>query len=151
MESSCRITIRVRYGEVDRMGIAYYAHYFDWFTQGRTELLRRIWGSYGDVEARGLLLPVVRTGASFHAPCGYDDLVELETAARISPTRIRFDYRLEPGQHLLADGFTEHAFVRKGDLRPVRARRAFPDIYTAIAGLPPYSPAGDASSLSSGK
>ena len=69
--------------------------------------------------------------------------MELETSVRVSATRIRFDYRLELDGRLLADGFTEHAFVRKGDLRPVSARRAFPNIYQAIVGLPPYSPAPD--------
>ena len=141
MESSCRIRLRVRYGEADRMGIAYYAHYFDWFTEGRTELLRQLGGSYRDIEDQGLLLPVTATGARYHRPCRYDDVVELETSVRVSPTRMRFDYRLLMEGELLAEGFTEHAFVRKGDLRPLNARRAFPEVYARLAELPPYSPA----------
>ena len=141
MESSCRIRLRVRYGEADRMGIAYYAHYFDWFTEGRTELLRQLGGSYRNIEDQGLLLPVTSTGARYLRPCRYDDAVELETSVRVSPTRMRFDYRLRMDGELLAEGFTEHAFVRKGDLRPVNARRAFPGIYAQFADLPAYSPA----------
>lgn len=139
MDSSCRIQLRVRYGEADRMGIAYYAHYFDWFTEGRTELLRQIGGNYREMEDLGLLLPVVRTAARYHRPCRYDDLVELDTSARVSPTRLRFDYRLGMEGGLLAEGFTEHAFVHKGDLRPLNARRAFPEIYAYLADLPRYS------------
>ncbi len=143
MDGSCRIRLRVRYGEADRMGIAYYAHYFDWFTEGRTELLRQIGGNYREIEDQGLLLPVVRTGARYHRPLRYDDLVELETTARRSPARLRFDYRLEMEGQLIAEGFTEHAFVRKGDLRPLNLRRAFPDVYARLSGLPPYSPSAD--------
>ena len=143
MESSCRIQLRVRYGETDRMGIAYYAHYFDWFTEGRTELLRRMGGSYREIEDQGLLLPVVSTGARYHRPCRYDDLVELLTSVRVSPTRMRFDYRLTMQDGLLAEGFTEHAFVRKGDLRPLNARRAFPEIYGRLSDLPRYTPSPD--------
>jgi len=143
MENSCRIALRVRYGEADRMGIAYYAHYFAWFTEGRTELLRRLGGSYREVEDQGLLLPVLRTGATYHRPCRYDDVVELETAACASPTRLRFDYRLFGGQDLLAEGFTEHAFVRKADMRPQNARRAFPEVWALLSLLPPYSPSPD--------
>jgi len=137
MDGSCRIRLRVRYGEADRMGIAYYAHYFDWFTEGRTALLRQIGGNYREIEDRGLLLPVVRTGARYHRPCSYDDLVELETTARLSPARLRFDYRLEMEGELLAEGYTEHAFVRKEDLRPINVRRAFPEVYAYLSGLPP--------------
>ncbi len=143
MEASCRIRLRVRYGEADRMGIAYYANYFDWFTEGRTELLRQLGGEYRRIEDDGLLLPVLRTGARYLRPCRYDDVVELETTARVSPTRLRFDYRLEMEGSLLAEGFTEHAYVRKGDMRPLNARRAFPEVYALLADLPAYTPSPD--------
>ncbi len=143
MDHSCRIRLRVRYGEADRMGIAYYAHYFDWFTEGRTELLRQIGGNYRQIEDEGLLLPVIRTGARYHRTCSYDDEIELVTTACASPTRLRFDYRVELAGSLLAEGFTEHAFVRKGDMRPLNARRAFPAVYAHLEHLPPYSPPSD--------
>ncbi len=143
MDDTSRIRLRVRYGEADRMGIAYYANYFDWFTEGRTELLRQTGGNYRRIEDDGLLLPVVRTGARYHRPCRYDDPIDLVTTARVSPTRLRFDYRVEMEGVLLAEGYTEHAFVRRGDMRPLNARRAFPEIYKLLAGLPPYSPSPD--------
>src|SRR5437870_5565042 len=31
---------RVRYGDTDQMGFAYYAHYLRWFEVGRAELMR---------------------------------------------------------------------------------------------------------------
>ena len=143
MNDSCRIRLRVRYGEVDRMGIAYYANYLDWFTEGRTELLRQMGGNYRQIEDEGLLLPVVATGARYHRPCRYDEEIDLVTSARMSPARLRFDYRVEKAGELLAEGFTEHAFVRKSDMRPVNVRRAFPEIFRAFAGIPPYRSASD--------
>ena len=35
-------TVRVRYGEVDRMGVVYHAHYLPYFETGRTEFLRAL-------------------------------------------------------------------------------------------------------------
>ena len=122
MEDSCRIRLRVRYGEADRMGIAYYANYFDWFTEGRTEFLRQLGGEYRRIEDDGLLLPVLRTGARYLRPCRYDDVVELETTARVSPTRLRFDYRLEMGDLLREQLSTagSMALLASHDLREVQ-------------------------------
>jgi acyl-CoA thioester hydrolase len=128
----------VRYGEVDRMGIAYYAHYLDWFTEGRTDLLRQAGIAYREVEEQGLLLPVLRAACRYHRPAGYDEQIEIVTSASISPTRLRCDYRLERAGTLLADGFTEHAFVRAKDMRPVNAERHFPEIFAHFRHLPPY-------------
>ena len=50
---------RVRYGETDKMGIAYYGRYVDWFEMGRTEFCRASGKSYTEWEAEGILLPVV--------------------------------------------------------------------------------------------
>lgn len=140
MVTEWTITLRVRYGEVDRMGIAYYANYLDWFTEGRTELLRRAGVAYREVEEQGLLLPVLSTACRYHRPCGYDEEIELTTAARISPTRLRCDYRLQRAQDLLAEGYTEHAFVRASDMHPVNAARLFPEIFAKFRHLPAYRP-----------
>jgi acyl-CoA thioester hydrolase len=137
-----RIPLRVRYGEVDRMGIAYYANYFDWFTQGRTELLRESGTAYREIEEQGLLLPVLSAACRYHRPCGYDDEIEIVTSARISPTRLRCEYRLEKDGVLLAEGYTEHAFVRGTDMRPVNAARQFPDLFAQFRHLPPLRTGG---------
>ncbi|MDA8346086.1 MAG: thioesterase family protein [Thermaerobacter sp.] len=138
MIKECRVPLRVRYSEVDRMGIAYYAHYLDWFTEGRTELLRQSGTAYRQIEEMGLLLPVLSTACRYHRPAGYDEEIEIVTSARISPTRLRCDYRLERDGVLLAEGNTEHAFVRAADMRPVNAARQYPAIYDQFAYLPPY-------------
>ncbi len=39
---------RVRYGETDQMGVAYYGRYLDWFEMGRTELCRAYGKTYRD-------------------------------------------------------------------------------------------------------
>ncbi|MEZ7917040.1 MAG: hotdog domain-containing protein, partial [Patiriisocius sp.] len=39
-------TLRVRYGETDKMGIVYYGNYATYLEQGRTEWLRDIGFSY---------------------------------------------------------------------------------------------------------
>ena len=106
--------VRVRYGETDAMGWVYYATYLAYFEVGRTELIRKIWRSYRELEVEGLKLPVVQAGCRYFRGARYDDTIEIESRMTL-PTlaRIRFDYRirrLADGARLV-EGFTEHCFV----------------------------------------
>ena len=59
------IQIRVRYCETDAMGFLHHSQFFNYFEQGRTELLRSQGGCYRDIEEAGLFLVVVRAQLSF--------------------------------------------------------------------------------------
>lgn len=99
--------VRVRYGEVDRMGVVYHANYLVYFEQGRTEYLRSLGGTYRRLEDEGTLLVVVETGVKHHRPAQYDDLLTVRTRITgLRPVRVRFDYELLRDQTLLASGFT---------------------------------------------
>lgn len=134
--------VRVRYPEVDRMGVAHHVHYLEWFERGRTELMRSAGAAYAQVEDEmGLQFPVVEAGARYRRPARYDDLLEVRTRlAPIAGPRVRFEYRVVrpaapaaagprgnvTGAHaaagdseLLAEGFTVHAAVGR-DGRPCR-------------------------------
>jgi len=108
------ISLRVRYPEVDRMGVAHHTHFFVWFEMGRTELLRDLGCTYGDLEERGIFMPVVEAQCRYRAPARYDDLLEVETdLEEIAASRVSFRYRLRRSgaKKLLAEGRTVHATV----------------------------------------
>jgi len=108
--------LRVRYPEVDRMGVAHHSHYLTWFEVGRTELMRGLGCTYGAMEAEGIFLPVVEVSCRYRAPVRYDDLLEVETSlSRVSGSRVAFDYRVRrAGESLsLAEGRTVHATVNR--------------------------------------
>ena len=116
-------TVRVRYPETDRMGVAYHAHYLVWFELGRTELMRDMASAYGDLEEnRGIYFPVVRVEARYLEPARYDDILEVSTRlTRVGGARVRFEYAIarQGSKEVLATGFTEHAAVGR-DGRPKR-------------------------------
>ena len=100
-------SLRVRYGEVDRMGVVHHRHYLAYFEQGRTEFLRARGASYRDVEDAGTLLVVVETGVRFLRPAGYEDLLTVRTRlAEVAGVRIRFEYEILREGARLATGFT---------------------------------------------
>ncbi|WP_406631098.1 acyl-CoA thioesterase [Ornithobacterium rhinotracheale] len=71
--------IRVRYGETDQMGYAYYGNYAQYFEVGRAELLRNIGLNYKRLEEQGIMTPVLSLFCKYIAPAKYDDELCIET------------------------------------------------------------------------
>jgi acyl-CoA thioester hydrolase len=136
-----RFSIRVRYADTDQMGFAYYANYLAWFEIGRAEMLRSLGTSYREVEAAGILLPVLEASCRYLKPARYDDLVRIETAvAEFRRASVRFTYRIvrEADGELLARGSTAHCFLGR-DGRPARA----PELLARLIERAPRAAAGD--------
>ena len=107
-------TVRVRYAETDKMGVAYHANYFVWFEVARCDLLRALGSTYRDLEARGVMLPVIEARCEYRTPARYDDDLEIRTSgALLSPARVEFTYavRRTADGAALAEGRTVHAAV----------------------------------------
>ena len=120
--------VRVRYADTDQMKFVYYGKFFEYFEQGRSDLLRSIGLPYPEIEAMGLLLPVIEAHASYKLPAKYDDLINVVTCLREPPVaRVRLDYELfrEGEAGLLAEGYTIHSFMNAKTGRPTRAPAQF--------------------------
>lgn len=115
------VTVRVRYGETDQMGLVYHANYLHYFEMGRTELMRAAGVVYRDLETRGVFLVVTETSCRHLAPARYDeDLRVATTVDRVGKASVAFRYEvLGPSGARLADGRTELASVDR-EKRPVR-------------------------------
>jgi len=121
---SCTVEFRARYAETDQMGIVYHANYLPWCEIGRTELIRRMYRSYADVEREGVLLAVTDVALRYHASARYDDLVRVTTTLEQVRSRgVSFLYEVhrveEDGSTTrLASGRTGHiAIDRTGSPR----------------------------------
>ena len=53
------VTLRVRYGETDKMGFVYYGVYAQYYEVGRVELLRSLGISYKSIEENGFELSLI--------------------------------------------------------------------------------------------
>jgi acyl-CoA thioester hydrolase len=111
--------IRVRYAETDQMDVVYYGNYAQYFEVGRVEAIRQLGLSYKDMEAAGVILPVVELTAKFLRPAHYDDLLTVRTSLRELPAdhRILFHQEVinEAGT-LLTAGKVLLYFVKKGTM-----------------------------------
>jgi acyl-CoA thioester hydrolase len=117
---SCEIEIRVRYAEVDAMGVLHHSRFWVYFEMGRTELLRLAGVAYRDLEEKGVFFVVAKCSARFLAAARYDDVLVLTTKiVRMGAARIDHAYELKrkDGGALLATAETTIACVdRAGEI-----------------------------------
>jgi acyl-CoA thioester hydrolase len=124
--------IRVRYGETDRMGLAYHAHYLAWFDATRVNLMDELGCPYHDMEANGFHLPVLEAFLQYHRPLTFDDKVRITAVIKDKPSvRIRIDYTLVCRGQVAGEGHTLHAFIN-GDGQPVRPPKHFRDVMDTL-------------------
>lgn len=117
-----RVEMRVRYAETDQMGRAYHTHVLVWCEVGRTRLLAERGPSYGELEERGIYLPVSQVEVQYHGAARYEERVEVRTrVSRLRSRAVEFRYRVRriPDEELLARVRTELVCV-DGSGRPRR-------------------------------
>ena len=125
---STETDVRVRYADTDQMKFVYYARFFEYFEQGRSDLLRGLGMPYPEIERMGYYLPVVEAHANYLASARYDDLLTVRTIIAEPPqVRVRITYEVELDGKRLAEGHTVHSFVSAATGRPVRAPKEFLD------------------------
>jgi acyl-CoA thioester hydrolase len=114
--------VRVRYADTDQMGYVYYGNYAAYYEIARVEALRQIGISYKDLEAAGIMMPVLENHSRYLQPAEFDDLLTIKVLVRQMPTvRIQFDYEIyNPAGQLINTGQTLLAFIDKTTRRPCR-------------------------------
>ncbi|MFY9234136.1 MAG: thioesterase family protein [Fimbriimonadaceae bacterium] len=112
METAERI--RIRYGETDQMGHAYYANYLYWFEQARGAWCRARGFTYKSLEAKGYFLPVVEVHVRYRGEVRYDDEIEVRVkVTEIKRAAIRFEYEIVNDGKLVTEGYTWHVLMGK--------------------------------------
>lgn len=119
--------IRVRYGETDQMQYVYYGNYAMYYEVARVESLRQLGLSYRELEAMGIIMPVLENHSEFLAPARYDELLKIIVTIPEKPSvRIRFRYEIyNEKDQLIHRGETLLAFVNQATGRPSRPPEAF--------------------------
>ncbi len=115
-------SIRVRYGETDQMGYVYYGFYAMYYEVARVEALRQLGVTYKEVEAMGVIMPVLENKSRYLLPGRYDELLRIVTTIREKPSvRIIFEYEIFNEENtLIHQGETKLAFVDQHTNRPCR-------------------------------
>ena len=104
------------------MGYVYYGIYAMYYEVARVESLRQLGLTYREIEAMGVIMPVLENKSRFIAPGRYDEALRIVTTLREKPgVRIKFEYEIYNSENaLIHQGETLLAFVDKMTNRPRR-------------------------------
>lgn len=124
--------LRVRFDEVDSMGVVHHPRYLIYFEVARTDFMRSLGLAYVDLMRSGTHLAVTEVGVRHLRPGRYDDpLVVLTRCTAVSGTRVELRYEVRRGAELLAEGFTRLASISP-EGRPVRMPREVRDRFESV-------------------
>ncbi len=113
--------IRVRYGETDMMGHAYYANYLYWLEQARGAWCRARGFTYKGLEESGFKLPVVEVWVKYRGEVKYDEWIVVRTwVSEIKRSSLKFEYEIVNGATgaVVTQAWTWHVLVGP-EMKPV--------------------------------
>ena len=122
--------IRVWYVDTDQMGIVHHSNYIKYYEEARSAFMRHLGVSYADMEASGVLMPILKVESEYKRPAKYDDLLTVRLIIRDIPmARFTGEYEIyNSAGELLNRGLTVLGFLNKTTMRPCRAPQWFVDI-----------------------
>ena len=124
-------TLRVRYGETDRMNYAYYGNYALYYEVARSELLRTYGMSYSQMEEKGVMMPVMDLHINFIKPAVYDEKLTIVTKIKTAPLiKMKFEYEIfNSKDECINTGYTTLVFMDKISKRIIRAPHFFTQLF----------------------
>jgi acyl-CoA thioester hydrolase len=113
--------VRVRFAETDAQGIAHHASFLVWLEVARVEYLERYAGGYQAFRDRGFEALTTEVHVRYFQAASFDDrLTVWARCVDLRGARFRYEYGIERGGELVADGYTNHATVDRDTYRPTR-------------------------------
>ncbi|EPZ47866.1 MULTISPECIES: acyl-CoA thioesterase [Alicyclobacillus] len=71
--------LKVRYPEVDQMGVVYDGNYIPWLELGRSSTITHFGLTYRELEESGVLVVVTNLTVDYKVPAKYDDTILVVT------------------------------------------------------------------------
>ncbi len=115
--------IRVHYALTDQMNVVYHGRYAEFYEIGRTEALRNLGITYKEIEATGVIMPVVEIHTRFLRPARYDDLLTIVTNLKEIPVHHKIVFNSEifnETNELLSAGTVTLYFMEATTMKPCK-------------------------------
>jgi len=127
----------VRYAETDAAGVVYYGNYLTYFEVVRVELLRALGCPITEIEARGVLLPVVEARLKYLRPARLDDLLTVSAGLdSVGPASFAVDYEVTRDDGLLlVTGSTRLAVCERETGRAIAVPAWLRELFGRIADV----------------
>lgn len=124
----------VYYYETDRMQIVHHSNYIKWMEEARTWYLDEIGVPYHEMEAAGIMIPVLSVNVEYRKAFVFGDVFQIY----IKPVKFNgvkgcFEYEIrnKATGELHSTGSSSHCFVTT-DLKPLNMKKVYPDFYNKM-------------------
>ena len=123
---------KVQYYETDQMQIVHHANYIKWFEEARINLLDEMNFGYHEMEAAGILVPVLSVSAEYRSMTRFGETVSISAKIKeLSPVKLILAYEItdtETGK-LRSTGESKHTFIDSETYRTISLEKKNKDIY----------------------
>ena len=112
----------VRYYETDQMGIVHHSNYIRYFECGRSDLLVKIGLPLTEIEAVGVMMPIVSVECKYRTPARFGDtlrIVSIIDSLPMAKLPVRSEIYNQDGV-LLCEGKVVLGFIDAKTRRPIR-------------------------------
>lgn len=109
-----RTEVKVRFGEVDSMGIVWHGNYVKYIEEGRESFGRKYGISYLDIYANDIMAPVVNMNIDYKKQVKYGDILIIETEFIDVPSaKIIFNFKIfrKSNNELVATAQSTQVFI----------------------------------------
>ncbi len=108
--------VSVRFAETDAQGIAHHASFVVWLEVARVAYLAEHAGGYLSIRAEGIEALTTEVQLAYRQAAYFDDRLRIWTrCVDLRGARFRYEYAIERGSELIAEGSTSHATVDASD------------------------------------
>lgn len=108
------INVKVRFSEVDLMGIVWHGQYIKYFEDGREDFGNKFGVNYLDCHKNDFLVPIVKIECNYKKPLVYGDTVVVETRfVDCEAAKLIFNYTLYKcnNHEIIATGLSTQVFM----------------------------------------
>lgn len=109
-----RTEVKVRFGEVDSMGIVWHGNYVKYIEEGRESFGRKFGISYLDLYANNVMAPVVNMNIDYKKQVQYGDILIIETEfINQAAAKLVFNFRVfrKSDNELVATAQSTQVFI----------------------------------------
>ncbi len=126
---------KVFYYETDKMGIMHHSNYIRIFEETRVSFLEQAGMPFENIEALGIMMPVLSVDCRYKTPLRFDEpFAVYPKITKFNGTVLELEYTIinRITGDVCAEGHSSHCFT-DNDLKPLRTRRNYPEIYQLFA------------------
>jgi acyl-CoA thioester hydrolase len=113
-ELKCHTETRIRFSEVDSMGVVWHGNYIRYFEDGRESFGNKYGINYLDFHRENVIIPLVKINCDFKKPLFYGDSIIIETRfVNCEAAKLQYDYTIyrNGSNEVVATGTSVQVFL----------------------------------------